>query len=297
MHLLVIGESGQLARAIAAEASEGGFTADFLNREACDLSGTETELRAALTAPIAKADGIIIAAAYTAVDQAESDQKTAFKVNAQAPGLIGAVAAEADIPVVHVSTDYVFNGAAHTPYAPDAPRKPINIYGHSKANGELALQKSQPRSAILRTSWVYDATGQNFMTTMLRLAETHDTLSIVDDQIGRPTYAPDLARACIRAAEKLIAGNTKAAGIFHVSNSGDAISWADFAVAIFKAAKDITPPTVTGIPTSDYPTPAERPLYSVMDIDPFEETFDFALPDWQDGLHRAMQARTETQKG
>ena len=192
------------------------------------------------------------------------------------------------VPLVHISTDYVFDGNATSPYHPDQPTAPVTAYGLTKREGETALLASGlDRFAILRTSWVYDASGKNFMNTMLRLAETRDCLSVVDDQRGRPTYAGDLADACFAALKGLAAG--KPSGIHHVTNTGSIISWADFARAIFKVAGK--PVTVAGIPTSSYPTPAKRPAFSAMDTQSFETTFDHDLPDWQHGLKRAIQAR------
>lgn len=294
MHALVIGETGQLARALKARAQTGDITATFLNRAACDLSGPAEAIKAAVEPHLSGADVVIIAAAYTAVDAAEDDYDTALAVNGKAPGIIAVAAKNARCPVVHVSTDYVFSGDASTPYTPDLTIDPLNAYGCSKAQGEAAVMAGNPQSAILRTSWVYDGTGKNFLTTMLRLAETRDTLSVVGDQIGRPTYALDLAGACITAAEALFSGKDGAAGIFHVSNSGSAISWAEFAKAIFETARETLahPITVNAIPSTEYPTPAKRPAYSVMDIASFESVFDIRLPEWQDALHRAFKERS-----
>lgn len=293
MRYLVIGRTGQLARAIAAELDGSKHSATYLDRATCDLSASEDTIRAALDPHLGQADAIIIAAAYTAVDQAETDYDTALAVNGRAPGVIAKAAARAGLPVVHVSTDYVFDGQASSPYSTDMPVDPLNAYGRSKAEGERAVREAQPRSAILRTSWVYDGTGKNFMTTMLRLGETRETLSVVADQIGRPTYARDLAKACLNVSGALKSGGEAASGIFHVSNSGDAISWADFARAIFEATKDERDHlvTVADIPSSDYPTPAKRPAYSVMELAPFERAFDFRLPDWQSGLQHALDER------
>lgn len=293
MHYLVIGKTGQLARAIQSELDGSDHTATYLDRTACNLSASENMVLSAIDPHLSSVDAIIIAAAYTAVDQAEADYDTALAVNGRAPGVIAKAAASANLPVVHVSTDYVFDGQATMPYPTDMPVDPLNAYGRSKAEGEKAVRDAQPRSAVLRTSWVYDGTGKNFMTTMLRLGETRDALSVVADQIGRPTYARDLAKACLSAADALVAGETAAAGIFHVSNSGDPISWADFARAIFEATTDERDHTltVTDIPSSEFPTPAKRPAYSVMELASFESAFDFALPDWQSGLERALTER------
>ena len=211
-------------------------------------------------------------------------------MNAVAPGTIAEVTAAADIPLVHISTDYVFQGDANKPYRPDDPTDPINVYGRTKRDGEVAILKANPRSAILRTSWVYDSAGKNFLTTMLRLAESRDTLTVVHDQIGRPTYAPDLALAALKVAQSLVLSPETASGIFHVSNSGPQISWADFARAIFERAEHhgMTPPKVVNIPSLDYPTPAARPSYSVLDLRALNATFDISMPLWADSLNRAI---------
>lgn len=290
MHYLVIGETGQLARALKYEIEiDIGKTATFLDRKACDLSASSEDVREAIAPFLSQADALIIAAAYTAVDAAEDDYETALAVNAQAPGVIAAAAAGAGCPVVHVSTDYVFGGDASSPYTPDMPIDPLNAYGRSKAKGEIAVLAGNPRSVILRTSWVYDGVGKNFLTTMLRLGETRDTLNVVMDQIGRPTYAQDLAKACLLAAETLKTDGSAFSGIYHVSNAGEPISWATFAEAIFQTAGLST--IVKGIPSSDYPTPAKRPAYSVMDIALFESIFEMTLPSWQEGLERALKER------
>ncbi|MEL6686865.1 MAG: dTDP-4-dehydrorhamnose reductase [Pseudomonadota bacterium] len=286
MRLLVIGKTGQLARAIA----EQEPNATFLDRNACDLSKGPDHIRSALEGPLSDADAVIIAAAYTAVDQAETDVDTAHAVNAIAPSVIAELAAERNLPVVHISTDYVFQGNATEPYQPDAPTDPINVYGRTKRDGEVAIRQANPRSAILRTSWVYDASGKNFMTTMLRLAKDRNTVTVVNDQIGRPTYAADLAKAAILVAQNLQNGEDDASGIFHVSNAGLAISWADFARTIFEKAEahGASPTTVVDIPSRDYPTPAKRPSYSVLDISDFETKLGMEMHAWEAGLDQAL---------
>lgn len=293
MHCLIIGQTSQLAKALRAEVNAGIFTADFLGRSALDLSESHAAIIAALTEPLARADVVIIAAAFTAVDKAEEDYDKGLAVNGAAPGFIAAAAAARNIPVVFVSIDYVFAGDGAYPYQADSPLDLINAYGRSKAAGETAVLSANSKGAILCTSWVYDGTGKNFMTAMLRAAESRDTLGVVADQIGRPTYAEDLARACMTTAKALFEKKNGVTGIFHVSNTGEPISWADFARAIFMAAGDTLPRAITGnvILSCDYPTPAKRPTYSVMDTILFESTFSAPLPHWRDGLARALQER------
>ncbi len=290
--VLVIGKTGQLARAIAKVAHSNDFDLTFLDRSDCDLSADPDTLQQILSTPIHKADIVLIAAAYTAVDQAEKDSLTAFAVNADAPGVIAGIAKQANIPVIYVSTDYVFDGRARCPYLTTSPIAPLNTYGRSKAKGEARVRLGQPRSAIIRTSWVYDVTSRNFLTTMMRLAETRDTISVVSDQIGRPTYAGDLAKACLHIAERLYAREELASGTFHVTNAGDPVSWAGFARAIFAITQNEkdNPLTVVDITSSEYPTLAERPLYSVLDLSQFEKIFDWRLPAWETALGQALKS-------
>jgi len=290
-HIVVIGKTGQLARALSAKAGQLGYEVTSYGREACDLSASEDEIRAfAKTLP--QCEAIIMAAAYTAVDAAEDDIDAAFQVNGVAPGVFAELCHARSIPIIHVSTDYVFAGNAKAPLKPDEPTDPINAYGRSKLAGEQAVLKSGARAAILRTSWVFDGTGKNFLTTMLRLAQTRDQLSVVADQIGRPTYAGHLAGACFAALNMFIENERLQCGIYHVSGTGPEISWADFAKAIFSATKDTRAHVVnvTPIPSSDYPTPAKRPAYSVLDTSDFEQSFNMVLPSWHDGLTAALQA-------
>lgn len=291
-HITVIGKTGQLAKALIREGALSGVRLHSLDRTACDLSASVEQIEAVIDA-LPETDVIIIAAAYTAVDAAETDQETAMAVNALAPGAIGRAAKRRNIPVVHISTDYVFAGHADAPYKPNEPLGPINFYGLSKSKGEESLLESQPHSAILRTSWVYDADGKNFLTTMLRLAQTRTELSVVSDQVGRPTYAGDLAKASLKAAAALMENRKGARGTFHVSNTGRSISWADFATAIFEVFQSELDHkmTVTPISSAAYPTPARRPAWSVMDVSKFETVFDCNLPDWRDALNRAALER------
>ncbi|MDG1127002.1 MAG: dTDP-4-dehydrorhamnose reductase [Hellea sp.] len=281
----VVGKTGQLARALQKEFAQSENKAIFYDREECDLSQNKSKI-AEFMLTLPPVDAVILAAAYTAVDNAETDMQTAYAVNYVAPGEIAKACAVRNIPLVHISTDYVFNGAGTSPYTVDQDTDPVNVYGKSKRNGELAVIATDCDAAILRTSWVFDGSGKNFLTTMMRLSETCDILNVVGDQVGRPTYARHLAQASIAAAKGLLTNAEACRGIFHVSNSGNITSWAKFAEAIFAASnKDIT---VNAISSSDYPTSAARPMYSVMDISLFEETFDFILPSWQEGISAAL---------
>lgn len=287
MKIAVIGKTGQLARALAKCVKlDGNIDAAFYGRDALDLILDGQTISAFIEN--LSVDAVIIAAAYTAVDKAETDHDTAFAVNASAPGFIAKSCALKNMALLHVSTDYVFNGTANKPYDVDASIQPLGIYGRSKADGEAAVLAAHPKAAIVRTSWVFDGVGANFFNTMLRVGAARDSLTVVNDQWGRPTHAGHLARAIIDMLPALIGG--KAPGLFHVTGTGPVISWADFARAIFDIShshRDHSV-TVTNIPSSDYPTPAARPAYSALDTSKYESQFG-ALPDWQSGLKEAYK--------
>jgi len=286
----VIGTTGQLARALKIRIETSDHHGVFLGRDALDLSAPPQDIEDIILGLPKDIDAVLLAAAYTAVDKAETDTDLAFAVNGQAPGTIARACQKRDIVLIHISTDYVFLGNASTPYSPEDPTQPVNIYGASKLAGEKSIRASGCHGAILRTSWVFDGQGQNFLNTMLRLAQTRSTLSVVDDQWGRPTYAGHLADAVITAAEKLCDAPRPALACYHVTGSGPITNWAGFAQAIFNAAtKQIGHPIkVIPIPTKEFPTPAKRPKYSVMDISLFENTFAHKLPSWEIGLKAAL---------
>jgi len=288
LRIALIGETGQLAKAIIREGTELEHRITALNRDELDLSWEATDIENKLFDFLNGFDALILAAAYTHVDEAETDEHLAFAVNAIAPAAIAQACLRRSIPMVHISTDYVFDGKSQSPYKPGDETAPLGVYGRSKRAGELATLETNVRAIILRSSWVFDGTGRNFLTSMLRLSDSHSTVPVVNDQLGRPTYSGDLARASLRAAEYLVRGKELKSKIYHVTNVGPVISWARFAVEIFKVAKkDIV---VKEIPSSEYPTPAKRPQYSVLDTSEFESDFDFELPNWQSGLKRALGA-------
>ena len=270
--ILVFGKTGQVAR----ELQELGAVME-LGREEANLSDPQAcaeAIRHHLP------DAVINAAAYTAVDQAEDEEVIATVINGDAPTAMAKACAELGIPFVHISTDYVFEGTGQAPWQPQDQTAPQNAYGRSKLAGETGIADSGGTYAILRTSWVVSAHGTNFIKTMLRLSETHDVLNIVGDQIGGPTPARDIAVACLQIAEQLVQEPSKS-GIYHFSGTPD-VSWADFAREIFEqAGKSVT---VTPIPTTDYPTPAQRPLNSRMGCSATKRVFGIGRPDWIIGL-------------
>lgn len=270
MTLLVFGKTGQVATELARLAPD----ATFLSRDQADLTDP-AQVAAVLSRT--QADAIINAAAYTAVDKAETESDIAKAVNGTSVGVMAAHAAAQGIPFVHISTDYVFDGTGTAPRAPQDPTAPLGVYGASKLAGETLITGAGGTYAILRTSWVFSAHGNNFVKTMLRLSESRDQLSIVADQIGGPTPARAIAQACLSLSEALKT-DPKKAGTYHFSGTPDA-SWADFARTIFAAAdRDIE---VTDIPTTDFPTPAARPLNSRLDCTTLETEFGIRRPDWK----------------
>ncbi|KTW07672.1 dTDP-4-dehydrorhamnose reductase [Sphingomonas sanguinis] len=280
--ILVTGAGGQLGAELQRRAWPQGYEIVALDRAALDLRDS-----AAITAMVASRPwaAVINGAAYTAVDKAESDVVTAWAVNAMAPAAFGEACAKAGIPLVQVSTDYVFAGDKQGAWEVNDPVAPLGVYGASKLGGELAVRTSGARHAIVRTAWVVSAHGHNFIKTMLRLAETRDTLSVVADQHGSPTSATDLANALMTIALRLIEDEAAPTGTFHFSNAG-AISWADFATEIFhqSALRGGPSAAVVAIPSSDYPTPAARPANSLLSHSAVRAAFGIAPRDWQAAL-------------
>ena len=270
--ILVFGKTGQVARELARLAPE----ARYLGREEADLA----EPQACAAAIDAHAPSAVInAAAYTAVDRAEEEEARATVINGDAPAAMARAAAARGIPFVHISTDYVFDGAGDQPFTPDHPTAPLGAYGRSKLKGEEGVCAAGGIYAILRTSWVVSAHGSNFVKTMLRLGAERDALRVVADQIGGPTPARAIAAACLRMAEALAQDPSKS-GIYHLSGQ-PATSWAGFARAIMAEAG--LECAIEDIPSSAYPTPARRPLNSRLDCSGLA-AFGLAPPDWRADL-------------
>ncbi len=274
--ILIFGKTGQVARELARLAPE----ARFLGRDEADLMQPEA-CAAAIVA--LRPDAAINAAAYTAVDKAESEEAIAMTVNGAAPGAMAQACALLEIPFVHISTDYVFDGTGTTPWRPDGPTGPLGAYGRTKLAGEIAIRDCGAVHAIVRTSWIFSAHGRNFVKTMLRLSETRDAITVVDDQIGGPTPASAIAEACLVLAHAQ-KENPATAGIYHLSGAPD-VSWADFAREVFAQAG--RPTTVTGIPTSAYPSPAPRPANSRLDCTCLS-ALGLERPDWKAQLNQVL---------
>jgi len=232
---------------------------------------------------------VINAAAYTAVDKAESDLEAARVANAETPGAIARWCAAHDVPLVHYSTDYVFDGSGTRPYRPDDAPAPLGVYGTSKLAGEQAIRAAGGRHLIFRTAWVYAAHGQNFLRTMLRVGAERDVLRVVADQIGTPTPAALIADV----TAQILSEASAASGTWHLTAAGET-SWHGFAQAIFTGAIErgliARAPTVEAISTADYPTPAKRPAYSRLDTTTLERDFGLVLPPWQAGVQRVLDA-------
>ncbi len=286
INAIVVGKTGQLARALASRASSPGWTLLFYDRSEIDLADAQaTQAKIEAKRP----DIVINAAAYTAVDAAETDEAQANRVNGDAPAALARACANIGAALVHISTDYVFDGVTPGRYAVSAPRNPQSAYGRSKALGETRILESDANAAILRTSWVYAADGANFVRAMLKLAETRDEISVVHDQVGAPTWSTDLADAAMAAAHRLMQPAPEARGVFHFAGAGEA-TWAVFAEAIFEEARARGWPaaTVRRITTAEFPRPARRPANSLMDLAPFEATFGLAPRPWREALRLCM---------
>ncbi|MGO4441404.1 dTDP-4-dehydrorhamnose reductase [Rhizobium sp. RAF56] len=281
MRIAVTGKQGQVVCALLERAPATGVEIVAVGRPELDLAD-HASIRAVLSE--IKPDAIVSAGAYTAVDKAESEEALAFIVNAEGPTVIAQVAKELDVPVVHLSTDYVFSGDKQGVYVETDATGPASAYGRSKLAGEVAVATANPNHAILRTAWIYSPFGANFVKTMLRLAETRDALNVVADQHGTPTSALDIADAVIVIAKRLsVDSDANLRGIFHLTGSGEA-TWADFAEAIFaglqtKRGKVVS---VGRITTADYPTPAKRPANSRLSNDKLKQVYGIVLPDWKE---------------
>ena len=276
--ILVFGKTGQVASELARRAPD---RLTLLDRAQADLSDPAACANAIHNA---RPSAVINAAAYTAVDRAEEEEALATRINGDAPGAMARACAALDIPLVQISTDYVFDGSGGAPRAPDAPTGPLNAYGRSKLAGEQAIRDTGARHAILRTSWVFSAQGANFVKTMLRLGASRDGLTVVADQIGGPTPAKAIAEACLTLAETLARGEGTP-GTYHFSGSPDT-SWSGFAREIMAQAD--LPCQITDIPTSDFPTPADRPFNSRLDCSTLQEAFGIARPDWRVHLSEVL---------
>lgn len=278
MRVLVFGKSGQVATELALI---GGDQMTCLGRDMADLSDP---IACAAVVAATDADVIINAAAYTAVDKAEAEESLATIINGTSVAAMADEAAARDIPFLHISTDYVFNGTGDKAWKPDDTTAPVSAYGRSKLAGELAVTAAGGSHAVMRTSWVYSSHGNNFVKTMLRLGAQRDALSIVNDQIGGPTSAKDIAGTLMRMAQSFYKRQGQS-GLYHFSGQPN-VSWESFANEIFKQAELHV--DVTGIPSAEYPTPAARPENSRMNCDDITRAFDVEIPNWRISLNTVL---------
>ena len=284
--IAITGNSGQLGKSLQQISSNyPNFRFLFLNRQEIDLGDLASIDRFFQDH---KPNIFINCAAYTAVDKAENEQTQALTANAMAVSKIAQYCAKVNATLITISTDYVFDGNGTTPYTIHEPTNPINYYGYSKCLGEKLAMQNNANTIVIRTSWVFAPHGSNFVKTMLRLLKEKAFIKVVSDQVGCPTYAPDLAEAIMHIVEQLPTNSKR--GIYHFSNTG-IISWFEFASTIQQLTKIHC--TVEPIPTSAYPTPAKRPSYSAMDLHDIQNDFGVQLTDWQTSLTKCLTALQE----
>ena len=282
MKILVLGSNGQLGQCLNDQLSHTDYEVVYTSREQIDIADFEATKNKFLDISL---DVVINATAYTAVDKAEEEHQAADRINHLAVANIASICNQLDCWLIHVSTDYVFDGNSEVPYKEDNPTNPQGVYGDSKLKGEVAIEASGCKYLIIRTAWVYSEYGNNFLKTMLRLGADRDELSIVGDQFGCPTYAQDIAKTIVSILSCLdLKGSSS--GIYHYCGD-EHCSWYDFARAIFLEAEVQglkTPSYVKSITTADYPTPAIRPAYSVLDCTKIKSVFDVTRSNWRDGI-------------
>jgi dTDP-4-dehydrorhamnose reductase len=294
--IAVTGRHGQVARALAQAGERAGFHVVTAARPDLDLAKPATIAQVLRSL---RPDAIVSAAAYTSVDKAESEPELAYAVNASGTGQVAAVAAALGVPVVHLSTDYVFPGDKPTPYVEDDPVGPLGVYGASKLAGERAVTAAGPDHVILRTAWVYSPFGTNFVKTMLGLAVDREVVRVVADQWGCPTSALDIATGVLRVVDNLLnaPGERRLRGVFHLSSRGET-NWAEFATAIFAASRRRGGPSarVERITTAEYPTAARRPARSSLDGRRIEAVHGIALPNWELALETCVDRLLEPER-
>ena len=281
MKLLVLGAGGQVGHELCRLAWPADYRVAAFDRAEIDITRQEA---VAAAVDRERPDIVINAAAYTAVDRAESEHDAAWAGNCAGPRCVAVTCRSAGIPLIHISTDYVFDGSKKGPYREDDPVNPLGVYGHSKEAGDRAVREALVEHVILRTAWVYSAHGHNFLKTLLRVAAERPLLRVVADQIGSPTSAVDIAAAIAVIVQRLTAGD-RAWGTYHFAGAG-AVSWHGFAEAIFELAAPWrgAPPKVEAITTAEYPTPARRPANSVLDCSRIREAFGVVPRPWREAL-------------
>ncbi len=295
--LLVLGAKGQVGRALVQASKDCGVEVVGLSRQDLDLSDFQQVIRQLREI---QPSLVLNAAAYTAVDLAETEVEAAQILNARLPGLLAEQCGQHQVPFVHYSTDYVFSGEGDRPWREDDPTGPVNVYGQTKLKGELAVQAACREHLTFRTSWVFDEQGKNFLTTMLRLGQERERLTVVSDQVGAPSFAKDLAELSLQALNRALDRNQASSqgqpmlwGLYHLCSQGQT-TWYEFAQAIFAEAKARGLPlkvqSVEAILTQDYPTAAKRPLNSRLDLGKFISHFELSPPHWSQALGACMES-------
>jgi dTDP-4-dehydrorhamnose reductase len=289
LRIIVIGKQGQVARALAERGLAQEVDIVCIGRPEIDLAVVDSIER---VIEAVRGDIIVNAAAYTAVDKAESEPDIAWRVNAEGARAVAAAAARTGRPIVQISTDYVFDGAQGRPYREEDPVGPVSVYGRTKLEGERAVALVNPFHIVVRTSWVYSPFGANFLKTMLRLGLSRQSIQVVADQWGTPTSALDIADGLLHMGRKLVAQpeNTALRGVFHMTGSG-ATNWAGFAAVIFEQAARYgrAPITVAPITTAQYSTPAKRPANSRLDVSRLQNVYGVVLPDWRVSVENCVK--------
>ncbi len=293
MTILIVGNKGQLGWALEQQAAARGVDVFGVDLPELDLTDRDAVYQLVSREPYS---AVVNAAAYTAVDKAESNIETAFAVNRDGVAHLAGACLENSIPLIHISTDYVFNGKSDVPYKPDDRTVPLGVYGRSKAEGENEVKRQLPLHIIIRTSWLYGAHGNNFVKTMLRLSKEKKELRVVEDQRGCPTFAGDLADAIIKIVEMIKYGQELKWGTYHYCNTG-VTSWYDFAQKVIELATEhekLAVEKIVPIPTSDYPTPAPRPAFSALDCSSFGAAFGVEMHPWEESLGRMISRLYDT---
>jgi len=280
MQLLILGAQGQVGRALAARAQQASICCDALGRRECDITD-----RAAVERVVKPGRVVVNCAAYTAVDRAESEPEDAYRVNSVGVGNVAAACAKAGSPLIHLSTDYIFDGESREPAREGDPPRPLSVYGQSKLAGEIEVRQRLPMHIILRTSWIFSTHGRNFVKTILQLANGKPQLRVVGDQVGGPTAADDVAKAILDITAITGESGFSDWGTYHFSGT-PAVSWCGFARAIVGQCGTVVLPTTT----ADYPTPARRPLNSVLDCSRIFQVFGIEQPDWRGPLANVIEA-------
>lgn len=296
MRILVTGANGQVGWELVQHGSSHGLAVigrDRAGLDICDPEAVASEIKANAVAMV------INAAAYTAVDRAETEPGLAYAVNRDGPAILAAACAKANIPLLHISTDYVFDGTKKEPYVETDPVAPLGVYGKSKEAGEREIRARLDRHIILRTSWVYGVHGSNFVKTMLRLGREREEIRVVDDQIGCPTSAADIAEALLDMADIFVRKDQIAWGTYHYCGQG-ATSWYNFAQAIFARARQyetLKLQNLLQIPSSEFLTPTRRPMYSALDCSLIHENFCISPKNWGQSVMKMIDHEYETPKG